>query len=155
MIVYTCTHTPPNAKRLLLSCFLTQTPQRLQRHINGVLQIFNLEATIGLSDWVETEHISPIKISLRPEGPWTFPKTSLIKGNCQIKLYEYLCCGLTIYSNQLKNATSLAFLGIQRKRESSAKGQHCCSDWVTFWMTLLSDSCLSVPGNSHAHPPKK
>lgn len=112
--------------------FELKTPQRLQRHINRVLQVFTLEATMGLSDQVETEHTSPMKISLKPEGPWAFPKTSLIKGKCQIKVYEYLCCGLTIYSNQLKNATSLAFLGIQRKRESSAKGQHCCSDWVTF-----------------------
>lgn len=41
------------------------------------------------------------------------------------------------------SVTSLASPGIQRKRESSTKGQHCCSDWVTFWMTLLSDSSLS------------
>lgn len=63
-------------------------PQRLQRNINMVLQVFTLEATMGLSDQVEKEHNQPKKISLRPEGPWTSPQTSLIQGKCQFKVYE-------------------------------------------------------------------
>lgn len=99
-------------------------PQRLQRNINVVLQVFTLKATMGLSDQVEKEHNQPKKISLRPEGPGTSPQTSLIQGKCQFKVYESLCCGLTTYSNQLKNVTGLVSPGIQRKRESSPKGQH-------------------------------
>lgn len=90
-----------------------------------------------------TTHPSPINISLRSEGPRTF----------QGKVNS--TCAVWSDNLQLRSATSLASQGIQRKRESSAKGRHCYSDWVTFWMTLVSDSSLSEPGNSHAHPPKK
>lgn len=36
--------------------FWTQMPQRAQRNIKVVLQVFTLEATMGLSDQVEIEH---------------------------------------------------------------------------------------------------
>ena len=107
-----------------------------------------------------TTHPSRINISPRPEGTRTFPKTSLIKGKCQTKAYESLCCVVWQSTAQKCHQLSISrYAGKERKFSQRATLLLWLSYFLndsSFWLISLRAwelSCPSTQKNGGARTP--
>lgn len=143
----------PNATDCCSHSFWTQTPRKPEKYEWG-LKASSLEATMGLRGPVKTQHTQAQSVFHLGQRARSSPKTTLIKGKCQTKVYESLCCVVWQPRAQKYHQLSISrYTGKERKFSQRAALLLWLSYFLnesSFWLISLKES-----GNSHAHPPKK
>lgn len=84
-------------------------------------------------------HPSPISISLGPAG--RVLQNSPNQESTRLRFMNPCAVWSDNLELRVHQLSISRYTGKEKKVQP--KGQHCCSDWVTFWMSLLSGSSLS------------